>query len=249
MAALAVPARHTAIAAFAANTDLGKTVLSAAVCRAAASLLAAPSSVAYIKPVQTGYPNDSDSRFVSKFCPGVRARTLFTFSDPVSPHMAAAQENRILSDETVVASIRSCMIANSTAIGHERDAFTLIETAGGVNSPTASGTLQSTLFQSLSLPALLVGDSDLGGISTTLSAYESLRMVRNIHVPLVLLFLDERYRNHEVIARYVDARVVVVPPPPPRAARPEEDSENLTRWYAACADGLLLGPVKEWMGK
>ncbi|KAJ3345110.1 hypothetical protein HDU83_004408, partial [Entophlyctis luteolus] len=54
---MAAQARRALV--FAANTDLGKTLLSAALCRTAA---AAAARVAYIKPIQTGYPADCDAR-------------------------------------------------------------------------------------------------------------------------------------------------------------------------------------------
>lgn len=49
---------------FAANTNVGKTIFATGLCRAAA--LAAKKShrdVFYLKPVQTGYPVDSDERY------------------------------------------------------------------------------------------------------------------------------------------------------------------------------------------
>ena len=56
----------------------------------------------------------------------------------------------------------------------EHHPLALVETAGGVASPGPSGTLQCELLRALRLPAILVGDGSLGGISTTTAAYESL---------------------------------------------------------------------------
>ena len=50
----------------------------------------------------------------------------------------------------------------------------LVETAGGVCSPGPSGTLQCDLLRPLRLPAVLVGDANLGGISTTITALDVL---------------------------------------------------------------------------
>lgn len=48
---------------FAANTNVGKTIFATGLCRAAA-IVAKESNrdVFYVKPVQTGYPVDSDER-------------------------------------------------------------------------------------------------------------------------------------------------------------------------------------------
>lgn len=54
--------------------------------------------------------------------------------------------------------------------------FTVVETFGGVLSPGPNTTLQADLYRALRLPVILVGDSRYGGISSTLSAYESLRL-------------------------------------------------------------------------
>jgi dethiobiotin synthetase/adenosylmethionine--8-amino-7-oxononanoate aminotransferase len=52
---------------FAANTNVGKTIFATGLCRAAAIVAKEKNrDVVYLKPVQTGYPVDSDERFV--FC-------------------------------------------------------------------------------------------------------------------------------------------------------------------------------------
>ena len=60
-------------------------------------------------------------------------------------------------------------------IGGVPDGVALVETAGGVCSPGPSGNLQCDLMRPMRLPAILVGDGELGGISTTIAALESLR--------------------------------------------------------------------------
>jgi dethiobiotin synthetase/adenosylmethionine--8-amino-7-oxononanoate aminotransferase len=49
----------------------------------------------------------------------------------------------------------------------------IVEGAGGVHSPTPSGTSQLDALRPLRLPIFLVGDPNLGGISGTISAWES----------------------------------------------------------------------------
>ena len=73
---------------FAANTGLGKTLLSAGLLHEAQSHVP-DYDLHYLKPVQTGYPGDSDSRLVKTNAPAARVRDIFVFRDPVSPHLAA----------------------------------------------------------------------------------------------------------------------------------------------------------------
>jgi bifunctional dethiobiotin synthetase / adenosylmethionine---8-amino-7-oxononanoate aminotransferase len=174
---------------YGANTDVGKTIVSAGLCKAA---LRSGTRTSYIKPVQTG--SDSDADALATLCHGYRvgptageahaatagaadfdACTLYWFSDPVSPHLAAAKDGRVVSDaELLQALVQQLHTAVTPA--ELSGSFTLVETAGGPLSPGPSGTLQADLYRPLRLPVLLVGDPRLGGISTTLSALESLRL-------------------------------------------------------------------------
>src|SRR6266403_5830551 len=90
----------------------------------------------------------------------------------------------------------------------------------GVHSPTLSGTTQLESYRPLFLPTVLVGDSRLGGISSTISAYESL-LLRGYIVDSVLLFKDQYFRNWEYLdphfAEYQDSGFSVHPPPPREA--------------------------------
>ena len=64
---------------------------------------------------------------------------------------------------------------------HPKKHFTIVETIGGPLSPGPSHSLQADIYRSLRLPVLLVGDTKLGGITATLSAYESLTLRGTVH--------------------------------------------------------------------
>ncbi|KAJ3318200.1 hypothetical protein HDU76_000901 [Blyttiomyces sp. JEL0837] len=207
---------------FSSNTDVGKTIFSTALCRGALTspminASAGPNAdkVFYLKPVQTGYPTDSDARFVRRFCPKVEAETLFTYTDPVSPHLAAIRENRPLDDNTLLQTIRESLAQHVKELNGGKGLL-FLETAGGVHSPTASGALQSSAYRALRSPTILIGDSKLGGISTTLTSYESL-LLNGYEIPLLLLFENNQYNNHDIIIRNVEngTKVVTIPLPPP----------------------------------
>ena len=109
----------------------------------------------------------------------------------------------------------------------------LITTILGVHSPTLSGSTQLDAYRPLFLPTILIGDSRLGGISSTISAYESL-LLRGYIVDALLLFREDYYQNWEYLASYFAEKgvpVTAIPPPPPRLVSRNEDIANLEGYY------------------
>lgn len=198
---------------FGANTDVGKTIVSAGLVRSSLGT----SDVHYIKPLQCG---GSDQAFVeqhvgaatSKF----QADTLFRWETPASPHVASVREDHPRSDREVLDSLQSAL----TSISSQSDnTTTWIETAGGVLSPSSASPVnqspnhattgnswgwktQADLYQSLvgTAPVVLVGDGRLGGISATLSSLESL-IIRGYDV-MGLVLLETGYDNVSAIREY-----------------------------------------------
>jgi dethiobiotin synthetase/adenosylmethionine--8-amino-7-oxononanoate aminotransferase len=120
----------------------------------------------------------------------------------------------------------------------------------GVHSPTLSGTTQVDGYRPLFLPTILVGDSRLGGISSTISAYESL-LLRGFIVDSILLFKDKYYRNWEYLEPYFaehGVKVSAVDPPPPREADTSRNFIITEEYYRKLAlkdhPGGLLGVVE-----
>ena len=119
----------------------------------------------------------------------------------------------------------------------------LVETAGGVLSPGPNGSLQADLYRPLRLPAILVADPRLGGISASLSAYESLAL-RGYDVEALVVFRDDYYRNHEFLAGFAGERGVplcVMPRPPELVSGSgaeglEKDREGMARFYEGVAE-------------
>ncbi|EAU85590.2 onanonoxo-7-onima-8-eninoihtemlysoneda [Coprinopsis cinerea okayama7 len=224
---------------FGANTEVGKTVLTTALARASTKK---KFPVFYLKPVSTGAIEDADDHHIvrhgGKASNLIHSECLFRYDDPVSPHLAAKRktsENNSLipSDDALVGSIANRIrehAAKSSRPGHM-----YIETAGGVHSPTLSGTTQADAYRPLFLPTILVGDSKLGGISSTISGYESLLM-RGFIVDAVVMFRDEYYRNWEYLTEYFKEKgvhVAAVDPPPPRHSDPAADRTATEEYYDA----------------
>lgn len=194
-----------------ANTDVGKTVFSA--CLLSVDSLTFPSI--YVKPVQSGYPKDDDSKFVTTYATNIAASTLYTYEEAVSPDLAARRlqsmttENVVVPDTHILQSLskvlkqfrHDCIQANTHS-----SSIALIETAGGILSPSPQGNLQADTYKPLRLPAILIGDNKLGGISTTLTAYETLRS-RGYDIPVVVLFQNQgnlHLENESSIQKHLD---------------------------------------------
>ncbi|SPQ27126.1 bc58ca73-f959-41e4-8e78-16159de37723 [Thermothielavioides terrestris] len=213
---------------YGANTDVGKTVLSTILCKAARRLWRSEET-AFLKPVSTGPAEAADDRYdfnarfndahIRKFAPEIATKTLFQYDLASIP-----------SDEVILEEI--ARFAGQQA--SRGPGWLFVETAGGVHSPSPSGSTQADMYRPLRLPVVLVGDSKLGGISQTISAFESLK-VRGYDVESVLLFREATYQNHRYLADYFGQRhgipVKSLPEPPKRVEDAAEDALKLSRYY------------------
>ena len=103
----------------------------------------------------------------------------------------------------------------------------------GVHSPTLAGTPQADCYRPLFLPTILIGDSKLGGISSTIASYESL-LIRGYIIDAILLFRDEYYRNWEYLKKYFEERgifLATIISPPARLPKPSEDFAATEKYY------------------
>jgi len=119
----------------------------------------------------------------------------------------------------------------------------LISTILGVHSPTLSGSTQLDAYRPLFLPTVLIGDSRLGGISSTISAYESL-LLRGYIVDSVLLFREDYYRNWEYLTSYFAEKgvpVTAIPPPPARLPSRQQDIASLGNYYKNISESESSG--------
>jgi bifunctional dethiobiotin synthetase / adenosylmethionine---8-amino-7-oxononanoate aminotransferase len=190
---------HPAYAVWGADTDVGKTLVSAGL--AAAAVTVRGLGVRYVKPVQTGFPGDTDAGTVAAAAglrlsagrhaaelldgghaesqPGASvsgtATTLFAWRLAAAPSAAVEAEGRGVSDEEVVAATADAL-ADATPTATPRPTLCLVETAGGPASPGPSGSLQADAWRALRLPPLLVASPRLGGVSATLAAAEALAL-------------------------------------------------------------------------
>ncbi|OIS97356.1 PREDICTED: bifunctional dethiobiotin synthetase/7,8-diamino-pelargonic acid aminotransferase, mitochondrial [Nicotiana attenuata] len=281
---------HPIYTIWAANTSLGKTLVSAGL--STSFLSSSNRKFLYLKPVQTGFPYDSDSRFVynkySQFfslnkpefsvfasnhvlrasVPASNAvvkdemgrscgngvmnlgfyeesrlrgtsengemmkgfsmlvcKTMYGWKEALSPHLVAERENARVEDAELLEMLKACLEIDKLESGEKGEVFCVIETAGGVASPGPSGSLQCDLYRPFRFPAILVGDGKLGGISGTISAYESLKL-RGYDVVAVVVE-DHGLANEGPLSSYLRRRVPVLVLPP----IPKEMSNNLMEWF------------------
>ncbi|KAJ5657569.1 uncharacterized protein N7484_001218 [Penicillium longicatenatum] len=230
---------------YGANTDVGKTIVSTVLCNA---VQRQKQRAAFLKPVSTGALDDADDRHIERYGAGALTKCLYQFDEPVSPHLAAKSKT-IPRDDDLLASI------HKTLSGWARSDidFALVETAGGVHSPGPNGNSQADLYRPLRLPIVLVADSRLGGISSSISAYESL-LIRGYDVQSVLLFRDEYYQNHEYLGDYFRNKsipLVHLPVPPAKPLQSDPDAQKrdeeamLTYYGQASQESEILRLLEE----
>ncbi|KAK4415274.1 Bifunctional dethiobiotin synthetase/7,8-diamino-pelargonic acid aminotransferase, mitochondrial [Sesamum alatum] len=323
------PLTHPIYTIWASNTSLGKTLVSAGLSISFLSSSSAPSPrkrFVYVKPIQTGFPDDSDSRFVyRKFSeyftynplpfsvfasnsvlkassPAANAvlrnrmaggssrteafgaevvekggnfggglenvhcyeerklrgsesnetelfpasqivcKTMYAWKEAVSPHLAAEREEAMVGDSEVLHMLKRCLgngLIGPSCDTEELEVMCVIETAGGVASPGPSGSLQCDLYRPFRLPAILVGDGRLGGISGTISAYESLKL-RGYDVAAVI-FEDHGLVNEVPLLSYFRNRVPVFVLP----SIPTDMSDDLMSWFDKSQ--MIFSSLKEIM--
>ena len=161
------------------GTDVGKTVVTAALLRA---LLLAGERVQAVKPVQTGVaPQDShtaplaDARVYASAVVGLQQETdmlppvaLQCFALPASPHLAAAREGVRLNAAGLHRDIERHWQCGSASM-------LLLEGAGGLRVPLNESEDMLDLMAAVGAPVLLVGGNYLGGLNHILLSLDALR--------------------------------------------------------------------------
>jgi malonyl-CoA O-methyltransferase len=177
------------------DTDVGKTIASAALVRALDG--------AYWKPVQSGtdeLPN-GDSGTVAHLAALPPERVLaprHAFASPLSPDQAAALEGRAIALDDFT--LPPC------------DRPLLVEGAGGVLVPLNDDALMIDLMERLGLPVVVVARSGLGTINHTLLTLAALRG-RGLVVAGVVLIGPDNARNRAAIEHFGAVRIIGQIPP------------------------------------
>jgi dethiobiotin synthase len=200
------------------DTGVGKTVVSACLVRAW--------HADYWKPAQTGIATETADTPVVAMLSGAAAGRMHPprhiFAQPLSVEAAAAAEGTrvALSDFALPRTPRPLVV----------------EGAGGVLVPIASGVLMVDLMRLLGLPVVLVARTTLGTINHTLLSLEALRL-RGISILGVVLVGLPNPGNAEAIARHGAARILAQVPPlsPLCVASVAAASASFPSWQVATA--------------
>lgn len=152
------------------DTDVGKTIVTAALYRAA---LQTTRKIVVLKAVQTGVAGpdapESDVRVYRKATedldPEIPPTALHCFSTPCSPHLAAKRDGQSIDFTLLVSRIRDY---------RERGYFTIVEGAGGLFVPLDEDTTMLDLMRELRFPVLLVFDNRIGCINHALLSLREL---------------------------------------------------------------------------
>ena len=145
-----------AIVVTATDTDVGKTIFSAA--------LTAALDGAYWKPVQAGIEGGTDSETFLSLSGLGEDRLLpeaYRLNTPASPHLAAAIDNVV--------------IDASRLVPPPCDRRLVIEGAGGALVPLGGGLLFADIFAQWRLDTVIVARTTLGTINHSLMTIEALR--------------------------------------------------------------------------
>ncbi|KAE8676619.1 Bifunctional dethiobiotin synthetase/7,8-diamino-pelargonic acid aminotransferase [Hibiscus syriacus] len=257
---LTVPLSHPTYIIWSSNTSLGKTLVSTGI---STSFLLSPSSsnpkkLLYLKPLQTGFPSDSDSRFLFQKLSSLSLRRklpLFSSHSVLLSSLPAAKSFKP-NDFSLNVSHEMC------ELGFYEDRKALED--GNVAPELVSETLyawEGALSPHLAAEreGALVGDSELvkkverrlktdywkmvlrgeigwflcggdcrgrlGGISGTISAYESLKL-RGYDV-VAIVIEDHGLANEIPLMSYLRTRVPVFVLPP----IPQDPSNDLMEWF------------------
>jgi len=175
---------------FGTNTEVGRTIFSGLLCK---KLKEGGFRVAYLKPVQTGYPMDDDALTVREIS-GLSEKEAFSIVKEREPVAPAAIFNRFPLDRVVE------KIEKMEDYDH-----LIIETVGGVCSPLDKSLLNYHLFQ------ILKGDFNIVVVPNRLGCINDALLVNYLFNREKINFLfalndyfveDKNQKNKELIDHF-----------------------------------------------
>jgi len=211
----------TALVVAGTDTDIGKTVLSAALVSALDGY--------YWKPVQSGLAGETDAESVARLSAAPAAHILpeaYRLNMPASPHLAAECEG--------------IEIDIGRLAPPPSDRPLVIELAGGLLVPLTRRFLQIDLLARWQLPVLLCASTRLGTINHSLLSIEALKR-RAIPILGIAFLGEEQADSERMIAEMGEVpllgRLPHVDPLTPETLRAAFDQ------HFDCASFLMGAPV------
>lgn len=166
------------------NTNIGKTI----VC----SWLCLHTGYGYFKPIQTGSKESIDSLKVSELANCQIYKEAYSYKEALSPHLAASIENSEIEMEKIKLPKAENLI---------------VEGAGGLLVPINKQYLIIDLIKYLSIPLILVADTNLGTINHSLLSIEA---VKNRGIKLLGVIMNGKYNleNNQAIEFYGNTKIL-----------------------------------------
>lgn len=159
------------------GTDVGKTLIATIVTEALRG--------DYWKPIQAGYANGTDSGWVQQMLSSEKCvihQELYRLKMPVSPHIAAPEENVKIKIRDIVAHVPKTK--NQL----------IIEGAGGLMVPLNKKELTVDLIRKLKAKVIIVSKNELGSINHSLLTAAVLKKEK---IPVAGWIFTEEYLDYE----------------------------------------------------
>ena len=171
----------------ATGTGIGKTIASAILL---AHVQKTYKSICYHKMIQTGAPEDNDSLTVANLLhnPDIACTVGMSFKKPLSPHVAAHDENAYIEVSSVLSAARKSCIGD----------VNLVEGIGGLLVPINNRHLLIDIIKKLQWPCVIVADSRLGTINHTLLSLEALRTRKITLFGVIMTGPKNRHNEHAI---------------------------------------------------
>jgi dethiobiotin synthetase len=215
------------------DTEVGKTVLTAAVC---ASLAARGERVAAFKPVVTGLDDEPgdwprDHELLAQVASAGQSPedvAPLRFGPPVSPHLAAERAGTTIEPHALVRAAR--------AAGERADVL-VCEGVGGLMVPLTTGYSIRDLALDLNLPLVIAARAGLGTINHTLLTIEAARAAGLVVKAVVITPWPDQptsmeLSNRSTIAQLGDVAVAGLPLTSPYTLLSAGDALPLQDWLA-----------------
>ena len=197
---LATDSRPLGVFITATDTGVGKTLVTSALVRC---LSQRGVDVGVMKPIETGVSRSAKAQSdgtrlrraagshdpVAEVCP-------YVFRLPVAPLSAARAEGTTVRMTTILRAFRTLS---------RKHALVVVEGVGGVHVPITSSLDVSDLIYRMKFPAIVVGQSGLGGINHALLTLYALRRRK---IPILALVLNQCRPVHTKTARMQEQSTV-----------------------------------------
>jgi dethiobiotin synthetase len=184
----------------ATDTGVGKTLVASALvmCLSQRGI-----DVGVMKPIETGVARSAKAQ-----SDGARLRRVAGSHDPmaeVSPYVFRLPVAPLSAARAEGTTVRVATIIRAFCALSKKHALVVVEGVGGVNVPVTSSFNISDIIYRMKLPAIVVGQSGLGGINHALLTLHALRRRK---IPVVALVLNQRQPVHTKSARVQEQSTV-----------------------------------------